>query len=691
MNLFSLYAKIGLDTSEYDKGIKEAQSKGKSFADSMAYDLSGMAQKIKTGLKVTATAGTGFIAALGKIGLDYNAQMETYTTNFEVMLGDAEAAAQKVQDISDMASKTPFELTDLASATQTLLAFNVANEDTNTVLQQLGDISLGNTQKLDSLTRAYGKMNASQEVTLEDINTMIDAGYNPLLNIQEKTGESMEDLYDRISDGEVAFSEIQGAISAATSEGGQFYQGMEKASQTTQGLVSTLQDVVKSKAGEFFQGVSDKIQEMLPNVISFIENIDVEEVTEKLESLYNTFVDLSPIIAGVTAAIIAFRTAMTIAALIQGVSSAITAFKTANEAATISQAALNAVMNMNPFILIATLIAGVVAVLITLWNTNEGFRNAVIEIWTAIQNKFQQAWEFIKNIWDSVSPYFSAVWENVKAVLDSAVEAFIAGFQTAQQIAGIVADFLVDKFQKAWESIKAVWDFVEPFFSALWAGIKAVFSVVSDVLGSYFSLAWKNIQAVWNVATSFFQAIFNSITGIFSAISAVLRGDFESAWEAVKGVFEDWGEFFSGLLENLREIFEGVIEFFAEVGGDIIEGIKQGISDAWDGLVSWFEGLWDDLFGDRSVDVDVDVNEDRDSRSSDGSHRTGLAYVPFDGYIAELHQGERVLTAEEAKNYGSDPRGVTIIQNIYSQAKTAADEQREARQQFERAVLLGNV
>lgn len=174
MNLFSLYAKIGLDTSEYDKGIKEAQSKGKSFADSMAYDLSGMAQKIKTGLKVTATAGAGFIAALGKIGLDYNAQMETYTTNFEVMLGDTETAAQKVQDISDMASKTPFELTDLASATQTLLAFNVASDDTNTVLQQLGDISLGNTQKLDSLTRAYGKMNASQKVTLEDINMMID-------------------------------------------------------------------------------------------------------------------------------------------------------------------------------------------------------------------------------------------------------------------------------------------------------------------------------------------------------------------------------------------------------------------------------------------------------------------------------------------------------------------------------------
>ena len=548
MNLFSLYAKIGLDTSEYDKGIKEAQSKGKSFADSMAYDLSGMAQKIKTGLKVTATAGAGFIAALGKIGLDYNAQMETYTTNFEVMLGDTEAAAQKVQDISDMAAKTPFELTDLASATQTLLAFNVANEDTNTVLQQLGDISLGNTQKLDSLTRAYGKMNASQKVTLEDINMMIDAGYNPLLNIQEKTGESMEDLYDRISDGELAFSEIQGAIADATSEGGQFYEGMEKASQTTEGLKSTLQDVVKSKAGEFFQGVSDKIKEALPDVISFVENIDVTEVTNTIKGLYDRFVELSPAIAGVTGVVVAFRTAMTLSAIITAVTKAITAFKTANDATTLSQALLNAVMNANPFILIASLIAGVVSAIMVLWTTNEGFRNAVINI-----------------------------WNNVKEFISSAIDAIV-------------------------------------------------------------------------------------------------------------GFFENLVEFITSLPEKIKEIFDDIVQKALDLGKNIVDSIINGISDAWDGLVSWFTGLWDSLFGNRSVDVNVNAN----GSGVNGSHANGLDYVPFDGYIAELHKGETVLTAKEAEDYRSGrSSGITVVQNIYSQAKTAADLMREARHAQERAVLLG--
>lgn len=338
----------------------------------------------------------------------------------------------------------------------------------------------------------------------------------------------MEDLYDRISAGEVSFSEIQEAIAAATSEGGQFYQGMEKASQTTEGLVSTLQDVVKSKAGEFFADVSAKIKEALPNVISFVENIDVAEVTQSIQNLYTRFVELSPIIAGVTAAVVALRTAMTIAA--------------------ISQALLNAVMNLNPFILIATLIAGVVVALITLWNTNEDFRNAVINI-----------------------------WNNVKEFISSAIDAIV-------------------------------------------------------------------------------------------------------------GFFKNLVEFITSLPEKIKEIFDNIVQKALDLGKDIIDSIINGISAAWDGLVSWFTGLWDSLFGNRSVDVNVNAS----GSGVNGSHANGLDYVPFDGYIAELHKGETVLTAQEAEDYRSGRSGgITVVQNIYSQAKTAADLMREARHAQERAVLLG--
>lgn len=181
MNLFSLYAKIGLDTSEYEQGVKNAQNKAKSLASSLGGAIGTGVSAIGKGVSVavkgiaTATAAAGAaITALGAIGLDYNSQMETYTTNFEVMLGSNEAAMQKVEELKTMAAKTPFEMSDLAKGTQTLLAFNVASDESTDVLTKLGDISLGNSEKLDSLTRAYGKMNAAQKVTLEDINMMID-------------------------------------------------------------------------------------------------------------------------------------------------------------------------------------------------------------------------------------------------------------------------------------------------------------------------------------------------------------------------------------------------------------------------------------------------------------------------------------------------------------------------------------
>lgn len=262
MNLFELFVKIGVDDQASGKISKISQGLG-----------NGLKTAAKVGAAAVGAASTA-IVALGKIGFDYNKQIETYTTNFEVMMGDAEAAARKVEELKEMGARTPFELGDLANATQTLLAFNVSADDSTGVLSKLGDISLGNVEKLESLTRAYGKMNAAQKVTLEDINMMIDAGFNPLLIVAENTGETMEQVYDRISKGGVSFNEITAAIDQATSAGGQFYQGMEKASQTTEGLISTLKDNANALVGEVFMPISEGIAlDVLPSAIDAINKL----------------------------------------------------------------------------------------------------------------------------------------------------------------------------------------------------------------------------------------------------------------------------------------------------------------------------------------------------------------------------------------------------------------------------------
>ena len=125
------------------------------------------------------------------------------------------------------------------------------------------------------------------------------------------------------------------------------------------------------------------------------------------------------------------------------------------------------------------------------------------------------------------------------------------------------------------------------------------------------------------------------------------------------------------------------MEELVSVGEDIIESIKSGISSAWNGLVSWFNNLWDSLFGNRTVNVNVNT-------STNGSHAGGLAYVPFDGYIAELHKGERVLTASEASAYNrgenaNNTSGVTIIQNIQAVPQTPVELAAATSAYFEQA------
>ena len=204
------------------------------------------------------------LAEVVKSGVDYNATMESYLTNFKVMLGSEEAAATKLSEIRKMAASTPFSLDDLTSGTQTLLQFGIAADDTTGVLQRLGDISLGNAEKLQTLTRAYGKMSSAQKVTLENVNMMIDAGFNPLNQICDATGESMSDLYKRISDGKVSFSELEAAMEAATSQGGQFYNGMLEASQTFNGRLSTLTDNTKALLGALSDSFYSSLSDLLP-------------------------------------------------------------------------------------------------------------------------------------------------------------------------------------------------------------------------------------------------------------------------------------------------------------------------------------------------------------------------------------------------------------------------------------------
>ena len=332
-----------------------------------------------------------------KSGISYNAGMESYLTNFKVMLGDEQLAAEKLEEIRKMAASTPFTLSDLTDGTQTLLQFGIAADDTTGVLKQLGDISLGNADKLQTLVRAYGKMSSAQKVTLENVNMMIDAGFNPLNQICEATGESMSDLYKRISDGKVGFDELAAAVNAATSEGGQFYNGMLEASQTVNGRLSTLQDNVSALVGkltdDLFTAFGDTIGKGNELVVTFLDD------DEKMRQLKETIGIATAVVTAAGAAFLGYKGAVTVTTAVTTAQTAATAALAAMHKAeesgvkglAVAQAGLNAVMKANPIGLVVSLVATLVTGLVTAYNTSETFRNGVNHAFQSVANTAKSA------------------------------------------------------------------------------------------------------------------------------------------------------------------------------------------------------------------------------------------------------------------------------------------------------------
>ena len=156
----------------------------------------------------------------------------------------------------------------------------------------------------------------------------------------------------------------------------------------------------------------------------------------------------------------------------------------------------------------------------------------------------------------------------------------------------------------------------------------------------------------------YFDAILSNITDIFAVVEAVLSGDFQAAWDAIQNILDTWEAFFADVWEDVKSVFSDA----SSAGSQIIADIMQGISDAWDGLVEWFTNIWDSLFGNLSVGVEVSGSSN--GGGVDGSHASGLDYVPFDGYIAELHRGEMVVPAEEARGLRNGASGAVANADV---------------------------
>lgn len=585
--------KARVDTSGLDGQISEVEEelrrKGQSVGDALGDGISAGVEKSTTGIgdsisdsvkkggdKATS-AGKGIGTKLGalvnsefasqaadlsstlagigqdliKTGLEYNMTLESYQMNFTTMLGSAAEAQDLVNQLSEMARETPFNTNELADAAQMLLTVGYSSEEVMPMLQMLGDVSLGNTEKMSRMALAMSQISSAGKLNAEDLNQLIDAGFNPLLELSEMTGKSMSELKDDMAAGAITTDMVTAAFEHATSEGGKFFEAVNNQGETTNGKIQNLQETFAGLMGKITEGLLPALKKLvgwLADVVGWLSEHETiaAMLGAALVTLTAAFTGLSVVLAIAAPLMLAFGAGFT--AVIGPVAAVIA--------------------------IIAALAAGIAAVVVNFDEIKAFFVSWGEDVaanfskwWEDTKQSFSEAWETLKQgfseLWESIKTGISDFWTNTKQGFfdwTSSVK------ETVSEWANNVSETVGSWASTAKEKISTWWSNTKQGFSD-WAGN------VKSTVSTWASNVQNSVSSFASGAYSLFSNWWGNVKNGFSNLLGSVQSVFSNLWGAAKNA-----------ASNLISAFSGID--WGSVGSNIIGGIVNGVTSGISNLVS---------------------------------------------------------------------------------------------------------
>lgn len=593
---------LKFDTEISEKGFNSGISKLGSLAKGGISVLAGAIGS------VTAVLGAGTVA-----GLKYNASIETYQTSFEVMTGSAQKAAEVIDQLKKVGAETPFELPDLADTTQLLMNYGLTADDAMDKMMMLGDISQGSADKMSRIAMAYGQMSSAGKVQLEDIKQMIEAGFNPLQEISESTGESMSSLYDRISQGTLSVDEVTASMERATSAGGKYYQSMQKQSQTFSGMISTLKDNAQQLIGEVVQPISDSmVNTLLPAAIDAIGQMTDAFQTQGADGLVQVGSQiLANVVTGIAQGLPDLLTLglQVVTSVLQGLTANMPQIITAG--GQILQSLVSGMLQLLPAVgqfvitLLAELYAQITAAAPSLLQKGyELLNNLVTGFVQAIPEMLPKMLIFIQQIGEQLALAAPVMIQKGFELLSKLVEGIVSAIPIliarVPEIISTFANVINDNFPTILaKGVELIGQLIQGILQAiptLVANIPKIVSAIVDVieafnwlnLGKSIITLFKNgitgmVGAVKSAGKSVYDGLHNAIKNLPTTLSNIgksamngLKSAISSAVGTVRSAAQSVG---TGILNALKSIPGQVIS----IGKNIVTGLWDGIS----GMVGW--------------------------------------------------------------------------------------------------------
>ncbi len=517
----------------------------------------------------TITDAIGKVTQAFQTMVGTSLDFEQQQANLKTLLnGDAEATENLVSQIREYGKATVYDRGGLVEAQKTMMAFGLDAEFAFGKLKNIGDIALGDSQKMQSLALAFSQATSSGKLMGQDLMQMINAGFNPLEVISQKTGKSMAELKEEMSKGGISADMLAQSLEWATEEGGRFYQGAESAAQTTAGKIAKMKDTIDEIKVSIFEatgGATAYVAEIGNMLVPLAQLsplfIGIGNSIKWCKTNWSSFTN--KIRTGV------LKVSLDLGIMKYSITSAGLSFKFMEKMGVSACRKIGiAIMNIPIIGWIAAIIAAVISVVTILWEKSEGFRRVVMGVWEAIKAIFNNIWVVIKAV-------VAVVWEGIlKPVFDAVKNAILSVWEGIKSC----IDWIVSAAQTVWDKIVSIAASIGEFFASIWNWIVEGVQKVIDWIVSAAQTVWDKIVSVATSIGEFFSNIWNWIV------------------ECVSGIINWISEKFSKIGSWLKEhIVEPIRKVFSKLW-DIIKGIFDKIKNKLKDIIKPIINLWNKVF-----------------------------------------------------------------------------------------------
>lgn len=530
-------------------------------------------------------------------------------------------AASLIQGLGGDTAKA-VELTNLAITDMSDNA-NKMGTDIGSIQDAYQGFAKQNYTMLDNLKLGYGGTQ-SEMIRLINDSGVLGEKIESLDNVTfDQMIEAIHKIQDNLGITGTTALEAGTTISGSWSSVQALFENImtkvgSKLAPTVMGFLQQLSDWMETidwnafatSVGDALQRVFDWIQKIdfttffekgMDGVTEFIEGLGdfatkAIEVIGNIQSFIDILITLSPIILGVVTTLGSLAVAFKIGEIIDNVKTALIG--------------LFAAMSANPIVAVIAIIAGLVVALVTLWNTNDGFREAVTNAWEKIKEVFgtvidaikgffsglvekvQTAWESVKetvtNVFTAIADTVSAVWETIKNVITVGIMLIGSIIDAAFQIITLPWRFI---WENCKEYIISAWNYIKDTVSSALNIISSVISDAWNTVSSFLTYILSNIKnkfvSDWNAIKSVVSnvllmisltvtSVMNSIWSVVSSILNVIKSVFSSAWNGIKSVV-------SSAVNNIKSVVSSGLNGAKSTVTGVLNSIRSAFSSVWDG------------------------------------------------------------------------------------------------------------